>query len=383
MARVTVRTLAEALGISVSTVSNAYNRPDQLSPALRARILGKAEELGYAGPDAAARALRSGRAEAVGVVLTEQLSYAFSDPYAIGFLTGLCEVVEQRHISIVLMPLWLDGDELDVTAVRHAKIDALTTFGLSDTHPAVMVAKARGIRLVLSDASSDPDSRWIAIDDVGGGRLLGSHVASLGHQNVAVVVDTTRPAGSVAAELADSEIAFVDYASRIRGLRETVPGRMRVVSAGHNATASGRTAGSWLLTQPDRPTAIVALSDVLALGVLEAAAELGVDVPHDVSVWGFDDIPAAQAAGLTTVRQPIRERGRKVGELLINPDSPDRQVLLPIELVIRSSTGPSRGSIPQPLDRPRARKRRAEPGEALSQSGLRRATRRRRRSKPR
>ena len=91
MARVTVRTLAEALGISVSTVSNAYNRPDQLSSKLRARILSKADELGYAGPDAAARALRSGRAEAVGVVLTERLSYAFSDPYAIGFLTGFAK----------------------------------------------------------------------------------------------------------------------------------------------------------------------------------------------------------------------------------------------------------------------------------------------------
>ena len=340
MARVTVRTLADALGISVSTVSNAYNRPDQLSSGLRTRILSKAEELGYAGPDAAARALRSGRAEAVGVVLTEQLSYAFSDPYAIGFLTGLCEIVEQRHISIVLMPLSLDGDELDVTAVRRAKIDALTTFGLSETHPAVQVAKARGIRLVLSDASSDPKSSWVAIDDASGGRLLGSHMASLGHQDVAVIVDTTRPAGSRALELSDHEIGFVDYASRIRGLRDTLPGRIRLVSAGHNATASGRSAGRWLLTQPDRPTAIVALSDVLALGVLEAAAELGMDVPRDLSVCGFDDIPAAGAARLTTVRQPIRERGRRVGELLINPDSPDRKILLPIRLIVRSSTGP-------------------------------------------
>src|SRR4029453_712443 len=92
----------------------------------------------------------------------------------------------------------------------------------------------------------------------------------------------------------------------------------------------------------DLGSAIVALSDVLALGVLEAAAELGVDVPRDVSVWGFDDIPAAEPAGLTTVRQPIQERGRKVGELLMNPDSSEGQILLPIELVIRSSTGPSR-----------------------------------------
>ena len=174
MARVTVRTLADALGVSVSTVSNAYNRPDQLSTQLRARILSKADELGYAGPDAAARALRSGRAEAVGVLLTEQLSYAFSDPYAIGFLTGLSEVVEQHHISIVLMPLSLHGDELDVTAVRRANIDALTTLGLAENHPAILVAKARGIRLVTADVTTDPAASWVAIDDAAGGRLVGS-----------------------------------------------------------------------------------------------------------------------------------------------------------------------------------------------------------------
>ena len=89
MARVTAKTVAEAVGVSVATVSNAYNRPGQLSAELRARILATAEELGYAGPDAAARALRSGKTDAVGVLLTDRLSYAFSDPYAIGFLAGL------------------------------------------------------------------------------------------------------------------------------------------------------------------------------------------------------------------------------------------------------------------------------------------------------
>ena len=96
MARITVKTLADAVGVSPSTVSNAYNRPDQLSPDLRARILATAAELGYAGPDAVARSLRSGKAGAVGVLLTERLSYAFSDPYAIGFLAGLSEVVERQ-----------------------------------------------------------------------------------------------------------------------------------------------------------------------------------------------------------------------------------------------------------------------------------------------
>jgi DNA-binding LacI/PurR family transcriptional regulator len=339
VARVTVRTLADALGVSVSTVSNAYNRPDQLSSELRARILSKADELGYAGPDPAARALRSGRADAVGVLLTEHLSYAFSDPYAIGFLTGLSEVVEQHHISIVLMPLSLHGDELDVTAVRHAKIDALTTLGLAENHPAIMVAKARGIRLVTAGVSADPTTSWVAIDDAAGGRLLAEHLKSLGHRQVAVVVHTNRPAGSVT-ELSDDQIAFVDYASRLRAIREVFGGGVRLLSGGHNSIDSGRSAGARLLSGPDRPTAVVGLSDVLALGLLEAARALALDVPCDVSVCGFDDISAAEPAGLTTVRQPIRERGRRVGELLINPDAPKRQVLLPIELVVRGSTGP-------------------------------------------
>ena len=105
MARMTVKSLASVLGVSPATISNAYNRPDQLSAQLRERILATADELGYPGPDAAGRTLRIGRAGAVGVLLSERLSYAFSDPFAIEFLTGLSEIVEEHGISIVLMPL--------------------------------------------------------------------------------------------------------------------------------------------------------------------------------------------------------------------------------------------------------------------------------------
>ena len=115
---------------------------------------------------------------------------------------------------------------------------------------------------------------------------------------------------------------------------------MTVVSAGHNALASGAAAARWLMDQPTPPTAVVGLSDVLALGALTALTELGRAVPADLSVCGFDDIEDAAAADLTTVRQPIRERGRRVGRLLVDPDAAPRQVLLPIELVVRGSTGP-------------------------------------------
>ena len=350
MTRMTVKTLAAAVGVSPATISNAYNRPDQLSAELRDRILATAKDMGYPGPDAAGRTLRIGRAEAVGVLLSERLSYAFSDPFAVEFLTCLSEVVEEHGISIVLMPLATRTadpaaqskmDDYDVSAVRKANIDALAILSLPTDHPAAMVAKARGIRLVTTDVSSDPESSWVAIDDFGAGVMVGEHLASLGHRDVAVLVETNQPAGSPGQRLNEAQLGFLDYAVRIAGLRQAIPGRVMIISGGHNSIESGVTATSWLLDHEETRTAIVALSDVLALGALQALAGGGLQVPADVSVCGFDDIAAAQTANLTTVRQPIRDKGQHVGRLLIDPASQPRQVLLPISLVIRSSTGPT------------------------------------------
>ena len=352
MARMTVKSLAAAVGVSPATVSNAYNRPDQLSAQLRERILATAEELGYPGPDAAGRTLRMGRAEAVGVLLSERLSYAFSDPFAIEFLTGLSEVVEERGISILLMPLsartgspHCDADGRDITAVRHANIDALAILSLPTDHPAAMVARARGIRLVTTDVSPDPASSWVAIDDFGAGVTVGEHLAILGHRDIAVLVETNQPAGSPGRSLDDAELGFLDYAARVAGLRKALAGQVIIVSGGHNSIESGAAATSWLLDHDRVPTAIVGLSDVLAIGALHGLASRGLRVPAQVSVCGFDDISAAQAAQLTTVHQSIREKGNHVGRLLIDPESQPRQVLLPISLVPRATTGPARADL--------------------------------------
>lgn len=356
MARMTVKTLAAAVGVSPATISNAYNRPDQLSAELRDRILATAKELGYPGPDAAGRTLRMGRAEAVGVLLSERLSYAFSDPFAVEFLTGLSEVVEEHGISIVLMPLSApsngsrtrpNADDSDLTAVRNANIDALAILSLPTDHPAAMVATARGIRLVTTDISSDPESTWVAIDDFEAGVMVGEHLARLGHRDVAVLVETNQPAGSPGQRLEEDQLGFLDYAARVAGLRQGIAGQIMIISGGHNSIESGATATSWLLDH-DRvpttpmPTAIVGLSDVVALGALQALASRGLSVPADVSVCGFDDITAAEAANLTTVHQPIREKGQHVGRLLLDPESQPRQVLLPISLIIRGTTGRAR-----------------------------------------
>ena len=361
MARVTAKTVAEAVGVSVATVSNAYNRPGQLSAELRTRILATADELGYAGPDAAARALRSGKTDAVGVLLTDRLSYAFSDPYAIGFLAGLAQVVEQRGTSIVLIPLpWSTAPdetgpvergpveiELDLVTVRQAAIDAMTTLCLANDHPARMLARTRGIRLVGTNISDDPDDSWVAVDDEAAGRAVGEELARLGHRRIVAIADTNTPAGSPARRLRIDEVDCIDCNARLRGLQSALPEELIMVSAGHNATASGMSAARWILDElvgPGggvTPTAIVGLSDVIALGVLDVLRGDSVAVPGGLSVIGFDDIPAAEAAGLTTMRQPIGDKGRLVGELLLDPEITPRQILLPMELITRSTTGPA------------------------------------------
>ena len=277
----TIKTVAQVVGVSVSTVStvstvsNAYNKPGQLSAELRARVLATAAELGYAGPDAAARSLRSGRAAAVGVLLIQRLSYALSDPYAVGFLTGLAQVMEQSATSVLLLPLSV-SDELTRETVRSADIDALTSLCLPDGSPAVAVARVRGIPLV-NTMITDNDEAYVAVDDHLAGRLVGEHLARLGHRRVTVVSDDHTLVPDPTNPNAFDVVSCPDCRSRLQGLTAAMPGaQLQVVTGGHNAVASGRRAAPAVLDALDRPTAIVALSDVLALGVLEAMRDRGI-----------------------------------------------------------------------------------------------------------
>ncbi len=341
MAGVTLKTVAQAVGVSPSTVSNAYNKPDQLSAALRERILATAQELGYAGPDASARALRSGKAGAIGVLFTDKLAYAFSDPYAVGFLAGLAEVAEEFTTSLLLMPLSSADIVGGSNAVQQAAIDAAAIFCVPGDHPAVDILIARGIATVSTDRGDHPDLCWVAIDEVEAASKLGQHLTRLGHRDIVVLVDKAE-AKDGAVELSFDEVGCSDCESRIQGLEKAMPdAQMRIVSGGYNSFNSGLKGAEYVLDSQDRPTAIVGLSDVQALGAMEAMKVRGLTPGRDLTVAGFDDIPAAEPAGLTTIRQPIRDKGRTVGRILLDPAYTERQVLMPTQLVVRASSGPA------------------------------------------
>jgi DNA-binding LacI/PurR family transcriptional regulator len=352
--RLTLLTLARDLGVSRATVSNAYNRPDQLSPALRERILARAAELGFPGPDPMARGLRRGRVGAVGVLVDEGLSYAFSDPTAVLFLDGLARELEADGLGLLLHAAHAAAD--DLARVRDAAVDAWVVQSLPEGHPAVEAAQARGRPLVVLDQPALPGVPLVGIDDEGGGEAVVRHLLELGHRRLAVLSMRLRADGrSGPADLArQGGATYQVMGRRLAGAAAAAEraglawAGVPVVECTANDPELAARATAGLLSGAERPTAVVALSDQLALGALRAAAAAGIAVPAGLSVTGFDDSPSAAAAEppLTTVAQPLRERGEAVGALvraLLRGEQVAAPAPAPVHVVVRGSTAPPPG----------------------------------------
>lgn len=351
--RVTLQTIADELGVSRATVSNAYNRPDQLSPALRARILDAATRLGYHGPDAAARMLRTGRMQSIGLLFTEDLRYVFTDPDTMLFMQGVAETSALAGSGLTLLPV-PPGKELEATAVRSVPTDGHLVFSVDDHHPAVAALVAAGRPMVTVDEPDLGDrTSFVGIDDRLGAELAANHLIQLGHRRLGVLLgrlsSTSTTAGPVDAQgqaaitirIARQRIAGYRDAFRAAGLE---PDSIVVWAAGANDPDSARTAANDFLTAHPELTGLLCFSDQIAIGAAQAAERLGRHVPDDLSLVGFDDVPRAAAwdPPLTTVRQPLVDKGRAAADLLLEliDGRPPRRIELPIELVVRASSAP-------------------------------------------
>ncbi|MDN5564278.1 MULTISPECIES: LacI family DNA-binding transcriptional regulator [Luteococcus] len=342
--KVTMRDIAQVMGVSVMTVSNAFNRPDQLSAELRGRILARAAKMGYTGPNAVARQLREGRTRVFGVVVTQGVERVFEDPYQVILLGGLAAELEAAGANILLVGTGHD----DVDPMMRVGVDGFV--GMCTTHPMAAAASRRGLPLVTTDPMDGVDG-WVSIDDRQAGLAIADHVRRLGHRRVTVVVEQTVPEHPCMVVQQPDHLldllqvlqadGIYDVWPRTLGVLEGLEGLdVDVVCSAGSSCRAGREAAAVVMDRQDRPTAVVALSDALALGVLDALRERGVVPGRDVSVTGFDDLPDA-AAGLTTIRQPIRDKGRLLGQLLLGQTGGERHIVLDHELVVRSSTGPA------------------------------------------
>jgi DNA-binding LacI/PurR family transcriptional regulator len=348
----TLADVAAHLGVSRTTVSNAYNRPDQLSPALRERVLEAAREIGYNGPDPMARSLRRGRAGSLGLVFDYSLRGIFSDPAAVLFLSGVAAGCEDHGTGLALVPRLPEGA---AEVVRSALVDGYVMFCTPEEDERLDAVRARGLPHVLVDFSPYAEGPRVNIDDRGGARAAAQHLVDLGHRRFGLVVPFHEGEGAATAAIALEACdplqasderrwrCFIRY-ERLVGWREPlddagIDWAAVPVGSGPDGTAeSGYQAAAELLDRADRPTAIICLSDVMAFGVMRAAAERGIRVPQDLSIVGYDDVPEAASAGLTTVFQDHAAKGEQAVRLLTEGGE---NVVLPTELVVRASSGPA------------------------------------------
>ena len=352
--RPTLQTIADRIGVSRATVSNAYSRPDQLNPELRLRILAVAREIGYAGPNPAARNLRTGRTNTIGVLFTEALTFAFSDPAAVQLLRGISETCEDRNYSLLLLPT-PPGSEANIVsaAVLDAVVDGFIVYCMPNDDARYQHLIDRGLPTVMVDEPRRDTAAFVGIDDRGGARSVAEHLLALGHRHFAVITDRLKADNHTGpADLErQASATFEINTERLRGYADALEAAgmpwagVPVLESFPISPETGARAAARLLDRAERPTAIICTSDQMALGVLDAARDRAIDVPGALSVAGFDDIDAAARShpGLTTIRQPLLEKGRAAGRLFFSEwtECQPPSLILPTELVVRASTGPA------------------------------------------
>lgn len=342
--RPTLDTVAKAAGVSRMTVSNAYNRPDQLSAATRERVLAVAAELGYGGPDPAGRSLRRGRSSTIGVLLTERLAYAFTDPGLVSMLSGIAAELGAAGQSLLLVP----SEAADVgDVVRGALVDGFIVCSMAETDEAVQAVLGRRLPLVTLGHPRLPDVPFIGVDNARAASRVAEHLLELGHRRFGVLDLPGRDPDDT--EHVDVPVR-IGIRERTEGFRRTVAKVPRtsvtVVATDVHTHDEGLRRARELLAVPAsrRPTAVFAVTDVLALATYEVARELGLAIPDDLSVVGFDDIEAAARATppLTTVSQDLEGKGRAAARAALDlvEGRPAKVPRLSAELEVRASTAP-------------------------------------------
>jgi LacI family transcriptional regulator len=298
--------VAERAGVGIGTVSRVLNDSPGVAQATRVRVRAVMQELGYR-PSPTARNLSLGRTQTLGVIAP-----FFTSPSVVERLRGIDDVVGGSAYDLTLFNIeTLDQRRAALRRfARRDRVDGVIVISLPLKPGEVRALYRDRVPTVLIDVAHAllPN---VAIDDVAGGAMAARHLLEAGHRQIAFVGDVE-----------DNPFAFASSQRRLDGLRR------ELLEAGVTLPASYVRRGPFgresaleltreLLALGRRPTAIFAASDVQAFGVLDAAARVGLAVPGDLSVIGFDDIELAAAIGLTTVRQPLRESGRVGARLLL------------------------------------------------------------------
>lgn len=344
MAMPTIVDVANRAGVSAITVSRVVNDSGPVSTQVRARVERAIAEIGYL-PNAVARSLRSKRTDTIALIVTDM-----TNP----FFTTVARGAEDAASDAGMMLIICNSDEREAEEVRYVRmlvgrrVDGILLVPAGGGATAIGLCRKQGMPLVVVDRRvPGHDADVVRADSRGGAFELGRLLVSLGHRTMAVLT------GPRAVPTADD---------RVLGFRRAVAaaGGLRPPRVYHGAFTidSGREMARLALAARPRPTALFAANNFLAIGVLHALDEMGVRVPEDVAVAGFDDLPPAMVTFpfLTVAAQPAYEMGQRSVALLLarlsggpGPGQPYAEVVLPTQLVVRRSSGDPRGALHAPL----------------------------------
>jgi LacI family transcriptional regulator len=329
---ISVRDVAERAGVSVGTVSNVLNNPDKVSPATAERVQAAITELGFVRNDAA-RQLRAGHSRSIGMIVLDVRNPFFTD-----VARGAEASAAEAHLSILLA----NSDErpereagyLDLFEEQRVRGILITPVG--DVLPRLEQLRSRGIPCVLVDrlARSEGFSS-VSVDDEAGGAMAMTHLADTGRRHVVFV------GGPFTLDQVRDREAGARRVARERGVR------LDVVESANLSAAEGVQAGRMLADAEERPDAVFAANDVVALGVLQGLIQSGLRVPEDVAIVGYDDIDFAASATvpITSIGQPRDRIGSEAVELLLaeaDGTAEPRQIVFDPGLVVRASSAPRR-----------------------------------------
>jgi LacI family transcriptional regulator, galactose operon repressor len=334
---ITIRDLAEKLNLSITTVSRALDGYSDVSEETRQRVIKAAHEMGYV-PSYAARQLRRKRTDAIGYILPTS-SPQFSDPFYVSFLSGLCDEVSSQQLDLLVTSCPPEGEnekEQYRRWVQSRRVDGMVLNRVRLHDWRIEFLAQNQIPFVsLEKSEYTGDYPFIEVDDETGVQELVTHLVAKGHRQIGFI---------------GASPDLVIHAHRYRGYRsgleaagiEFDPG---LYIEGDLTEAGGYLAALSLLNRQPRPTAILGINDLTALGVFRAAQERGIDVGTGLAIAGYDGIKETEFTNppLTTLHQPTYEIARRLAQMLVRrvegEELSETHITLKPELILRASTG--------------------------------------------
>ena len=335
----TLKDIAQKLGVSSATISNAFNRPDQLSPALRKKIMKACEKLGYTGPNAAARSLRTGKTGIIGVYLADPIQYSFSDPVAAQFLQGVSEVAEAEGINILLFSNKHQGAQnYSVEAVP----DGFILYGAPEEKETLNRIQLQRKPMVTVDFDLH-DYASVHIDNEDSAYKIADYTLSHNPaKQVAILglkLSKNKHLGEI--EMADCYGANTSISKRrldgyIKALTDHSITEYSIYSIPKNVASQSEIIAQQAIAQGAQ--ILLCMSDRIALSAMNVARKNALQIPAEVCIVGFDGIDDGEHIypGLTTMCQRSIDKGREAAKRLLNITE-HAHLILPTDLIVRGS----------------------------------------------